>query len=172
MTLTSHPNDNHVAFVTKISEQPSPFKTKLMHMQPGDLILLDAALGDLVLPKSPDLPLVFVAGGIGIASYVSMLQDLITRKEERPIFLFYALRSAHEQIFRGLLDSYPLQLKEIAIAPNRLTAGQIKSSVPPDALIYLSGSQRFVEGLQIALEQLRTPRGQIVFDYYDGYTDL
>src|SRR6266567_7440506 len=52
MSLTSHPDDDYLAFVTKIFEKPSPFKTKLMQMQPGDSILVGAALGDLVLPLS------------------------------------------------------------------------------------------------------------------------
>ena len=82
------------------------------------------------------------------------------------------MRSRTEYIFKQLLDSYPLQLKQIILAPNRLTAQEIKDSTPPDAQVYLSGSQRFVEGIRTDLEALGTLRSSIVFDYYDGYVDL
>jgi ferredoxin-NADP reductase len=101
-----------------------------------------------------------------------MLQELINKREERPIFMFYSLREKREQIFTELINAYPLALKTIVIAPNRLTAQQVKDATPPNAFIYLSGSQRFVEGLRYQFERLGTPRNNIVFDYYDGYVDL
>jgi len=171
-TLTSLPSDASVSFVAKFAAPLSSYKQALQALQPGDELRLDDAMGDLVLPKSATVPLVFVAGGIGMASFASMLQQLLGDREERSIFLFYGLRSGREHIFRELTTSYPLALKTIAVAPNRLTAQEIKDSTPPDALVYISGSQRFVEGLRIDLEQLGTPHEQIVFDYFDGYTEL
>lgn len=171
-SFTSLPSDELVTFVLKHFELQTPYKHALQGLQPGDSARLDGALGDLVLPKSAETPLVFMAGGIGLASFISMFKDLLARKEERPIFLFYALRSRREQIFRELYESYPLQLKNIIIAPNRLTAQEIKATTPPGALLYLSGSQKFVEGLQADLESLGTPREQIIFDYFDGYSEL
>jgi ferredoxin-NADP reductase len=171
-SFTSLPSDEFVTFVLKHFELQTPYKHTLQSLRPGDDARLDGALGDLVLPKSVETPLVFVAGGIGLASFVGMFKDLLARKEERPIFLFYVLRSRREQIFRELYEAYPLQLKQIIIAPNRLSAQEIKATTPPDALIYLSGSQKFVEDLQTDLEAIGTPREQIIFDYYDGYSDL
>lgn len=171
-TLTSLPEDKLLSFVVKIPEPHSSYKDALIHLEAGAAGKIDDAMGDLVLPKDPSVPLVFVAGGIGIASYASMFTRLLKTREERSIFLFYALRDRREQIFRNLTGAYPLELKTIVMAPNRLTAQQLKDSTPPSALIYLSGSQRFVEGLRYDLEQLGTPRSQIVFDYYDGYIEL
>ena len=104
-----------------------------------------------------------------MASYAAMLKDLLTRKEERPVFLFYRLRAAREQLYRELTEAYPLQLKQIVLAPNEISAEEIKATTPEQALIYLSGSQAFVENLRTDLESLGTPRSSIVFDYYDGY---
>jgi ferredoxin-NADP reductase len=171
-TLTSLPTDELASFVVKIPEPHTPYKEVLIHLEPGTECKIDDAMGDLILPKSPVQPLVYIGGGIGIASYAAMLKDLLARREERPIYLFYALGSRTQHIFRDLTDSYPLQLKQIILAPNRLTAQEIKDTTPPNAFIYLSGSQRFVESLRTDLEALGTPRSSIVFDYYDGYTDL
>lgn len=171
-SLVSLPSDPQLRFITKHFELQSPYKQRLQALQPHDEATIGDSMGDLVLPKAPDLPLVFVAGGIGIASYASMLRDLLARKEERPVFLFYALRARREQLFRELTSRYPLQLTQVTLAPNRLSAREIKDTTPPEALIYLSGSQSFVEGLQAELEAFGTPRSSIVFDYYDGYAEL
>jgi ferredoxin-NADP reductase len=171
-TLTSLPSDELLSFVVKIPQPHTPYKEALIHIAPGTECRIDDAMGDLILPKDPTQPLVYIAGGIGVASYVSMFKQLRMNREERPIYFFYALRSRTEQIFRELTESYPLQLKQLIIAPNRLSAREVKDSTPPDALVYLSGSQRFVEGIRSDLEALGTPRSSIVFDYYDGYVEL
>jgi ferredoxin-NADP reductase len=171
-SLTSLLAEPSFSFVTKHFELQTPYKHTLQHLTETDNARVSEAMGDLVLPKSTETPLIFVAGGIGMASYASMLKDLLTRKEERPVFLFYALRSRREQIFRELTDAYPLALKDIALAPNRIEAREIIDTTPPNALIYLSGSQRFVESLQAELEAHGVLRSRIVFDYYDGYTEL
>jgi ferredoxin-NADP reductase len=171
-SITSLPSDLSFSFITKHFGLQSRYKHSLQVLVEGEVAQIGDAMGDLVLPKSKDRPLVFVAGGIGMASYASMLRDLLARKEERPIFLFYYLRSRREQIFRELADVYPLQLREIILAPNHLSAQEIKNTTPPDALLYLSGGQSFVEDLRSDLEALGTPRSHIVFDYYDGYAEL
>ena len=170
-TLTSLPDDPFISFVAKFVEPMSPYKQYLLAMRPGDKAHIDDAMGDLVLPKDRAQPLVFIAGGIGMASYASMFSWLIKRKEQRTIFLFYSVRSVRDQIFRDVTNAYPLELKTLTIAPNRLTAQQIKDSTPPDALVYLSGSITFVQGLRDRLGMLNTPRDHIIFDYFDGYTD-
>ncbi|HSX42586.1 MAG TPA: FAD-dependent oxidoreductase [Candidatus Saccharimonadales bacterium] len=171
-SFTSLPSDEHVSFVAKFVPPLSPYKQALQALQPDDELWVEDAMGDLVLPKLTSVPLVFIAGGIGLASYISMLRQLLTDREERQIFLFYAVRNQAEQIFTDVLGAYPLALKHITITPHRLTADEIVGSVPPDTFYYLSGSQRFVEGLQADFEQVGIPRERIVFDYFDGYTEL
>jgi ferredoxin-NADP reductase len=171
-SLTSLPNDTSFSFITKHFGLQTPYKQALFGMHDGDGAHIDDAMGDLILPKSINTPLVFVAGGIGIASYASIFKYLLAGREERSIFLFYYLRSRRERIFRELTDAYPLELQDVAIAPNEIRAEHILSSVPPDAIIYISGSHHFVEELQIELEALGTPRSQIIFDYFDGYVEL
>lgn len=171
-TLTSLPGDNLLSFVVKFPSPCSPYKQALQQLQPGDEMRVNEALGDLVLPKLSSVPLVFMAGGIGMASFAGMLQQLLQAKEERPIYFFYMLRSRTDQIFRELTDAYPLQLKQIILAPNKLHAQEVLDSVPPNSLLYISGTQRYTEALRDEFEQLGTPRSSIVFDYYDGYAEL
>jgi ferredoxin-NADP reductase len=171
-SFTSLPADEFVSFVAKFTTPMSPYKQALQALQPGDELRLDDALGDLVLPKLPTVPLVYIAGGIGIASFVGMFKELLRTRQERQIYLFYALRARNEQIYQDLTAAYPLALFHKTIAPHRLTADEIVGAVPPEALFYLSGSLGFVEGLHAGLRALGVPHEQIVFDYFDGYTDL
>ncbi|HSX05554.1 MAG TPA: FAD-dependent oxidoreductase [Candidatus Saccharimonadales bacterium] len=171
-SFTSLPTDELVSFVAKFVAPLSPYKQALQALQPGNALRLDDAMGDLVLPKSPETPLVFIAGGIGIASFVSMFRQLLQTRQERPIFLFYALRSRTEQIYQDVISAYPLQLYSKTITPHRLTADEIIDAVPPQSLIYLSGSQSFVEGLCADLLAAGVPHEQVILDYFDGYADL
>lgn len=171
-TLTSLPSDPSISFVLKHFELQSPYKHVLQTLEPGTGASIGDAMGDLVLPKSSDLPLVFIAGGIGIASFISMLDLLIQQREQRSIYFFYALRSRREQIFRQATEGYPLELKQLIFAPNELSAQEVVDSTPPDALVYISGSQKFVETMRTGLEALGTHRSNTVFDYYDGYAEL
>src|ERR1700712_3099957 len=71
-TLTSVPTDELISFVVKFPEPHSLYKQYLELLQEGDPARCNNAMGDLILPKDPKRPLVFIAGGIGISSYVSM----------------------------------------------------------------------------------------------------
>jgi glycine betaine catabolism B len=171
-SFTSLPDDPLVSFVAKFIEPLSNYKRALQSLEPGEVLRLDEAMGDLVLPKSSTIPLVFVASGIGLASFIGMLRELLRTHEQREIYLFYAVRSQEEKIFRDIIDAYSFAQKVIAIRPQHFTAEQITGSTPPDAYFYLSGGQSFVEGLRSDLMQQGTPHEQIIFDYFDGYADL
>ena len=165
-TMTSLPTDELVSFVVKFVEPLSPYKQALQQLQPHYELRMDEAMGDLVLPKLTSIPLVFIAGGIGIASFVSMVNSGV---DERNVRLLYTVHSADEIIFTGIAGQ--LQ-SDIFIAPNRVTTEAITKNQAPDTQYYLSGSERFVEGLRRDLQDLGILHEQIVFDYFDGYTEL
>jgi len=165
-TLTSLPSDELLSFVVKFVRPLSPYKQALQTLQRGDELRMDEAMGDLVLPKMPSIPLVFIAGGIGAASFVGMTLALT---EPRVITMFYALRDEKEQIFTNVFA--PLN-PYLCVSPARLSAETITRNQAPDAQYYLSGSERFVEGLRRDLEALGVPHEQIVFDFFDGYIEL
>lgn len=161
-----------LSFIVKILDPHSLYKSALSELASGAMVTVGESMGDLVLPKDPRQPLIFVAGGIGIASYASVLKQLTASKEIRSISLFYSLRDSKELILSDLIDGYSFQTKQIIVAPEQLSAAQVKKNVPEGALVYISGSQNFVEVLRTDLEALGVPRAQIVFDYYDGYAEL
>lgn len=172
MTIISLPSDDTLSFVTRLPSSPSVFKTQLARLAPGDRMLIDEPSGDIVLPRLSSVPLVFVAGGIGVASYVSMLRDLMNRQEVRSISFLYAVRSGESKIFSDVLHSFPFaSYKEYASPHSRLTATDIVAAAMPgrEPLYYLSGTESFVMDLRRQLEQAGLDHSRIVFDYFTGY---
>lgn len=171
-SLTSLPSERLLSFVSYYPEPATPYKQILQSLRPGDMGTVDDAMGDVILPKLPTVPLLFIAGGIGMASYVSMLRELQRTNETRHIDLLYALRHPEDDAFADLVDSFPFASKQRFVRPERLHLRNVRPLVAPDTLIYLSGSQDFVESLRAGLRENGTPNSRVIFDFFDGYADL
>lgn len=72
---------------------------------PGTLLDLDGPFGAFELPDVGDRPLLFVAGGTGIAPLRSMLMDRVSRPPVPRMALIYSARSADEFAFRAELEN-------------------------------------------------------------------
>ena len=73
---------------------------------PGTLIDLEGPFGAFALPQAAhDKPLLFVAGGTGIAPLRSMLMDRLSRPSVPPIAVVYSARSPEEFAYRTELDA-------------------------------------------------------------------
>lgn len=189
MTITTLPSDKLVGFTTRFDKVQGPYKQAILDMKPGDPLTITDAMGDLVLPLSSSIPLVFVAGGVAIASYVSMIRWLTEQQDRRDITLLYSVRSAEDIIYTDTFDTYAQigDLTRVLYTPDvkapsvwpgsvenkRLTAADIMKFVRPESQIYLSGSEQMVEQLRTALQKHHgIPQYRLAFDYFDGYTEL
>jgi ferredoxin-NADP reductase len=209
-SLTSLPDETEVRFITRYSKPPSLYKQALFALQPSDPALLREPMGDCVLPRAADTPVVFVAQGIAIASYIAILTNLCARlcarldlahrsqkevtsqvcarsnlaqtnlaqiaqadlAQGRKSTLIWIRRSEDDTLENLIPGEVPC-LKRIDIQyPDRLQAQTVLEHVDDKTLIYLSGSQRFVESLGLALENAGIARARLVYDYYDGYAEL
>jgi ferredoxin-NADP reductase len=104
-TISSSPTDELVSLTTKFSsDKSSSFKKALFKLAPGDKILMSDPMGDFVLPKLTQTPLIFVAGGIGITPFHSILSYLASNREARPIKLLYGVRNEDEIIFQDTFN--------------------------------------------------------------------
>jgi ferredoxin-NADP reductase len=195
MTLTTLPSDKLVGFTTRFDRHHSPYKQALLSLKPNDPLTFTDSMGDLVLPLDDSIPLVFVAGGIAISSYVSMIRWLTAQNDKRDVTLLYAVRSMGDIIYTSDFDDYAGvgDLTRVLYTPNvkrddivgntgvwpgdiggtRLTAADVMKYVKPGSQIYLSGTEPMVEQLRQSLQNdFNIPQYRLVFDYFDGYTDL
>jgi ferredoxin-NADP reductase len=72
---------------------------------PGTQLDLEGPFGTFGLPPDETIPLLFVAGGTGIAPLRSMLVERLSRPTIVPMALIYSARSADEFAFRAELDA-------------------------------------------------------------------
>jgi glycine betaine catabolism B len=181
-TLSSSPTDGLVSITTRLDPvRPSSFKQTLFALKPGAKLRLADPMGDFVLPKKKDIPIVFVAGGIGVTPMHSMIKWLVDTREQRNIHLFYAVHTLDEVAFRDLFEKAPIQFDMILAEPpadwegmtGRLTTDVIWDlpGVQDHALIYLSGPEPMVEAFYKELKSKGVPEHRLVTDYFPGYTE-
>lgn len=77
----------------------------LERAEPGTKLDLEGPFGSFGLPPDETIPLLFVAGGTGIAPLRSMLIERLARPATVPIALIYSARSADEFAFRPELNA-------------------------------------------------------------------
>ncbi|HEB27338.1 MAG TPA: 2Fe-2S iron-sulfur cluster binding domain-containing protein [Porticoccus sp.] len=68
----------------------------------GDELTLTAPLGRFFLRKSSPLPMIFLAGGSGLSSPKSMIQELLEAGDTRQMTLVYGARNASEIYYDDL----------------------------------------------------------------------
>lgn len=179
-TLSSSPTEELLSITTKFNPASSTFKQALLRLKPGTRLHAADPMGDFVLPKDPSIPLVFVAGGIGVTPFRSMIKWLTDKKEKRAIHMIYAANKLKEVAFRQLLESYGLKLDLVISQPTPDWKGLSGTLTPErilgligsikDRLIYLSGPEPMIESLMDGLEKLGINKKQLVSDFFPGYT--
>jgi ferredoxin-NADP reductase len=182
-TLSSSPTSELVSITTKFAgETSSSFKKTLFSLEPGTEVQLAEAMGDFVLPKLTQTPLIFVAGGIGLTPFHSIFEWLAATGETRDIKFLYAVNSEDDIIFQDTFDKAGVHATIIVSNPSeawgglrgRLDAQTILGLEKPsdDALVYLSGPEPMIEALEADLQKHGIAKRQLVGDFFPGYTNL
>lgn len=71
----------------------------------GTRLAVKAPSGRFHLHHDSALPIVLIAGGIGITPLLSMLNSLAHRRDPREVWLFYGVRNGTEHVMKGHLQS-------------------------------------------------------------------
>ena len=182
-TLSSSPTEEVLTITTRIPQQdPSAFKKALDALQPGDEVDVAEAMGDFVLPKLLQTPLVFVAGGIGITPFRSQLEWLAATGEERPIQLVYGVRTEEDIIFQESFDAAHQHAVIVVGQPSgawggergQITGEMLIGLTEPsdDTLFYVSGPEPFVQAMHKQLQAQGIAGSNIVHDEFQGYEEL
>jgi ferredoxin-NADP reductase len=113
-SLTSPPTDGHISITAKRVPDGIVTAHLAQRLGPGDLVHLDQACGDFVLPDPAPRKALFITGGSGITPVMGMLRSGIDRLED--VVLVHSDRSADDVIFgeelRGLAGQGRLRLVE------------------------------------------------------------
>lgn len=181
-TLSSSPKNEFLNITTrKASEKSSSFKKALWQLKPGDEVNISDPMGDFVMPKLNQTPLIFVAGGIGITPFMSMFDWILDTGEERPIKLLHGVRNEDDIIFQDTIHKSKIPTTIAVSEPSsawggergRITAEMILGLEKPDenTLIYVSGPEPMVESLEKDLKKAGVKHSQLVLDFFPNYKD-
>lgn len=185
-TLASSPTENNIRLGIKFYEKGSSYKKALLGMD-GDLpMMAGQRAGDFTLPRNKNEKLAFIAGGIGITPFRSMLKYLCDKKERRDIVLFYSNKNEGEIAYRDILleaektigAKIVYALTDVnSIQPGwkgekgRIGPDMIATYLPDylDRLFYLSGPHAMVTAFEKVLLGMGIPEKKIVKDFFPGF---
>jgi ferredoxin-NADP reductase/Na+-translocating ferredoxin:NAD+ oxidoreductase RnfD subunit len=183
-TIASAPSESEVRLGVKLYPKPSAFKRALCGMKPGDVIYASQLAGDFTLPADKSTKLAFIAGGIGVTPFRSMVQDLIDRKEQRPLIVLYGNEKTDEIAYAEVFDRADRELgtktvyaiaDEAQLRPNMhgglIDAALIRREVPDykERTFYISGPRTMVLRFRRVLRELGIARSRIREDFFPGF---
>lgn len=182
-TLSSSPTEKLISVTTKhATDRVSTFKQHLFGLEPGAIITVSEPMGDFVLPKDTALPLVFVAGGIGITPMRSMVKWLLDSGEKRPIRLVYGVKTSEEAAFVGLFEAYGAKMDTVVSEPSLGWSGRtghLSSQLilelagsSSEQLVYVSGPEPMTEALEAGLLASGVGKEKLVLDFFPGYPPI
>jgi len=126
-SIASPPHDRtQLQIVTRMTG--TAMKRSLAEVPLGTLVELAGPSGEFVLPSEAAHPVVFIAGGIGITPFRSMVQDVIHRRLPHQITLIYSNRTPEGTAFHPEFSSLALAHPQIRYVPTMTQAE--KSSRP------------------------------------------
>lgn len=180
-TIASAPGEKELRLGVKFYREPSAFKRALATLKPGDTIHAGQLAGDFTLPRDRREKLAFLAGGIGITPFRSMLRHMVDERQTRDTVVLYAVEHHDDIAYRDLLDEADRTLgiqTAYAVAkgaragehPGYIDAALIRSAIPDfhERAFYVSGPPAMVNAVRKGLRQLGIARRRIKVDFFPG----
>ncbi len=146
-SIIGHPDETQLSIATRISKHPSTFKRTLLAVKAGQVIYGTRVAGDFVPPTDESIPMLCIAGGIGITPYISFLQSA----GKRHMTILYAVKGFDDLMFVDELRQYNVNVVVVSPDKGKLPDGDwdhepgaisqeiIKRHLEPGAHVYLSG---------------------------------
>lgn len=181
-SIASAPDEKFVRFGITATGNVSSFKKELLASE-GKIIRATQLGGDFTLPSDTSKSLLFIAGGVGITPFRSMLSDMLHTSQRRDVTLFYGAATVDSVIYQDILDKAEqkvgLRVVPVIAEPTKDWEGEsgfvrvslLHRYVPDfrDRLIYISGPPVMVETIRKQLRQKGVDKRHIKTDYFTGY---
>ncbi len=174
-TISSAPGDDF-AFTIKLAGR---FTQTAKELKEGDEIFIDGPFGKFI--PQPNKNLVFIAGGVGITPFMSILRDHIKRGVSQNITLIYGSRSQADIIFKDEIESINqpwfkkvYMLNDISNMTIQCEQGYISQDIikkyvtnPNDSLYYICGPERMKDTAKKVLKDMGVKwRNVFVEDFF------
>jgi sulfhydrogenase subunit gamma (sulfur reductase) len=163
----------YLEFLVKV-DGSNRFGARVSSLEPGIPLILSRAIGRFTLPEpAPEHPLLFIAGGTGIAPLRSMILESINAGRRGGLALVYSARTPEEfaylDEFRALDAAGKLDLtltltgdaQDWRHARGRAGDQHLADLATPRTMAFICGPPSMVTDIPQALMRLGIPREQI-----------
>lgn len=185
-TIASSPTEPEIHLGVKFYPEPSSFKNHLLALPVGEEIIVSQLAGDFVLPKKEKQGLVFIAGGIGVTPFRSMIQYLLDKKQKRDITIFYSNKKISDIAYKYVFDRAKNELgiktiynitdkneilSDLSMQKGFIDAEMIKKEVPDylNKIFYISGPHSMVDAFENTLKSMGVSSNNIKIDFFPGF---
>lgn len=183
ITVVTSPNERGIlGLCTRLRD--TAFKRSLADLPVGAEVDVEQPKGDFVLPKETDKPYVFIAGGIGITVFRSMLRYIAEEDLPHRVTLIYSNRDPESAAFLDELtelerDNPRLRLvltmtddPEWKGETRRIDAELLRDYLDAELGSYthlIAGPPAMVEAMEQTLRDAGVPDGRIRPERFSGY---
>ncbi len=124
-TISSSPDEKDLEFTIKLKGK---FTKEALNLKKGEEVILDGPFGIFTLDNvNKNKDFVFIAGGVGITPFYSMIKSSVYSDIKRNITLFYCSKKANSIIFKKELDKIKEKwLKKVYIVSEDECSGDAK----------------------------------------------
>lgn len=146
----------------------SAFKKHLLAMKKGEIVEINGPFGQWSLPQGHK-PLIFIAGGIGVTPFISMIEEVIASKKKYYITLFMINRDRDSIPYRSELEKLgDITVHHFLGHPTKkdlFTISGIKKSK-----IYIAGPPNMVRDIVALLKSVGVKKENCICEEFFGYT--
>ena len=182
-TIASSPTESEVQLGLKYYEPASRYKTAFYEMKPGDYVYGSQIAGNFTIRGKEEQKLAFIAGGIGITPFRSMIKYLTDKNIKSDLSLLYIVSNPQEFAYvKEFMDAKKVGVKVIPIVTDmschvagvvtaKLSINLLERLIPDytERTFYISGSSPMVDTTKSYLKQLGVKRSHIKTDHFSGY---
>jgi ferredoxin-NADP reductase/Na+-translocating ferredoxin:NAD+ oxidoreductase RnfD subunit len=182
-TIASSPTESEVHLGLKYYEPASAYKVAFQELKPGDVVYAGQLAGNFTLKGKNNQKLAFIAGGIGITPFRSMIKYLTDKNIASDIILLYAVSDPHEfAYFEQFKEARAIGVKIIPIVTSlsynsssfvtsKLNSELIAQLVSDysEREFYISGPSVLVDASKEYLKNLGVANNKIKTDHFSGY---
>ena len=184
-SIASAPHEKTLMVATRMRD--TAFKRILKAMPIGTAVKIEGPSGDLILPDNSTRAAVFLAGGIGITPFRSIVHWAAKEKSQNRIVLFYSNRRPEDSPFLAELQSlerdnpkYKLigsmtemekshgpWTGETGLIDQEMLGRHLKGAASP--IYYIAGPPAMVKGLHEMLSKTGVNDDDIRAEEFAGY---
>ena len=179
--VTSPTEQGVVGLATRLRD--TAFKRTLAELQPGDEVQVEEPKGSFLLPEDASQPYVFIAGGIGITVFRTMLRYVADTGEPYEITLLYSNRDRESTAFLDELGELEGQIPDLRVVltmtdddawegeHRRIDEGFLRDHVGDlsRSAFLVAGPPAMAEGVSELVRSLGVPEERVKMDRFAGY---